>query len=137
MMTSLRFGLTFAVALVLALPAAAGETEAAAEGRPIVVKIHADWCGSCRKLNPTWDELQTKYGDSVRFVLLDVTGKSDVEQSGIEADKLGIRAIFDRYKGNTGTIAVVNGNTLEVVEVMKGQTDVSKYDPAITRARES
>lgn len=136
-MTSLRFGLALASALVLALPVLAGDMKAATEGAPIVVKIHADWCGTCRKLNPTWEELQTKYGDSVRFVILDVTDKSDVENSLAEADKLGIREVFDQYKSKTGTIAVVNGKTLEVVEVMKGQTDVAKYAPAIERASES
>lgn len=111
--------------------------EEAAESSPLMVKIHADWCGTCRALNPTWEQLQTRYGDSLRFVILDVTNKSDVAKAAAEADRLGIRAVFDQYKSRTGTIAVVNGKTHEVVEVMKGVTDAAAYDPAIKRALDS
>jgi thiol-disulfide isomerase/thioredoxin len=115
----------------------AAVAEKPAEDTPLVVKIHADWCGTCRALNPTWDQLQSKYGDSLRFVVLDVTNRSDVEAATAEADRLDIRAVFDAYKSKTGTIAVLNGRTHEVVEVLKGVTDATRYDSAIQRALES
>ena len=102
-----------------------------------MVKIHADWCGTCRKLNPTWARLREIHGDAVRFVVLDVTDRDSIARSLLDADRLGIRPIFNQYRSRTGTIAVVDGRTLEAVEVLKGQTDPERYAAAIARATAS
>ena len=130
--------LALAVILAVVAPWAPVAAEpAATEQTPIVVKIHADWCGTCRKLNPTWASLQQIYGDRVRFVVLDVSDRDALAQSMLEADRLGIRALFNAYRSRTGTIAVIDGRTLQAVEVLKGETDPARYAAAIARATES
>lgn len=128
------------LALVAALAAlfSAGPTRAepAAEGSaPILVKIHADWCGTCRKLNPTWDELKARHGDGVRYVILDVTSRDTLVEATAEAERLGILPVLNAYKARTGTIVIVDGRTKQVVEVLKGQTDPAAYEAAIERAQ--
>jgi hypothetical protein len=93
-----RFVLGLAVLLVLVAggPAARGEQA----DSPMVVKIHADWCGAA------------------------------------EAERLGIRAFFDSYKGRTGTVGVLTADG-KPVSVMKGELDVSKYVAALEKAREA
>ena len=37
--------------------------------KPFVVKIHADWCGTCRRLEATLEALRERTGDDVRIVV--------------------------------------------------------------------
>jgi len=122
-----------AMAVLLASVAAPAAAEDPANS-PLLVKIHADWCGTCTRLNPTWDALQAKYGDSVQLVVLDVTDKEALVRSTAEADRLGIREFFDDYKSKTGTIGVLNGSNGEVVRVLKGETDATAYEAPLAHA---
>ncbi len=133
---STRVGLTLALAATatLAFGAAAAWAAHHEKAKPLVVKIHADWCGTCTRLNSTWEALQKEHGDGVQFVILDVTDRKATSRSQQMAESLGIVAIFDQYKSKTGTIAVVDGSTLQPVEVLKGEFDVAKYRPAIEKA---
>lgn len=120
-------------ALCLAAPAAADD----AAGNPQVVKIHADWCGTCVKLNPTWEALREKHADSVDFIILDVT--NDITRAAAEntAEQRGLDRVFETYGGRTGTVLVMRAAAGEPVAVLKGKTDVADYDEPIARARES
>jgi thiol-disulfide isomerase/thioredoxin len=121
----------FALALPLAAGPASSETDAAKT--PIVAKIHADWCGTCTRLEPTWEELQARYGDDVRFVVLDVTDRDAVEQSGAEAERLGITPFFEKNKGLTGVVGVIDLDSGET-RVFRGELDAKRYDEPIAAA---
>lgn len=131
----------FAVALLsLGLAAAASAEPAGAvdagddAAKPFIVKIHADWCGTCTRLNGTMAQLEAESGDRVRIVVLDVTNKERVAASRLEADRLGIRAFFDQYKSKTGVVGVLDGETREPVAVLKGETNVAAYQKAVDEA---
>ncbi len=133
----LAVGLAALVAICFAVGSAgAGDPEKSmmAHDKPMVVKIHADWCGSCTQLETTFEELEKQIGSEARIVVLDVTDKAAVARSAAEADRLGIREFFDSYKSKTGTVGVIDacGNT---VSVMKGELDASKYVAAIRKAK--
>jgi thiol-disulfide isomerase/thioredoxin len=122
-----------ALMLLIAPGAGAGEQS----GNPQVVKIHADWCGTCTKLNPTWDALREEYGDSVDFVVLDVTDREAKSASEATAKQRGLEQIFKTYGGRTGTILIVAPGGDEPVAVLAGETDVAAYDEPIAEARSS
>src|SRR5271155_2250867 len=42
-------------------------------GKPVVVRIHADWCPACRATQSTIDHLRQAYGGKINFVQFDVT----------------------------------------------------------------
>eukprot|EP00903_Cladosiphon_okamuranus_P007200 g6991.t1 len=42
------------------------------------VKFYAPWCGHCRKLEPTWNELAEKLGGEVNVAKVDVTANSSL-----------------------------------------------------------
>jgi len=63
--------------------------------KPFVVKIHADWCGTCTRMNPTFEALREQESGDARIVVLDVTDKQSLAASTAEADRLGIRSFFD------------------------------------------
>ena len=54
---------------------------------PVLVKFTADWCGPCKTLQPTLDELATEYAGKVKFIVVDIDKTSTI------APKYAIRGI--------------------------------------------
>ena len=137
----IRAVLVLGVAVALAGNAAAGSGEAvsAAEdaSKPFLVKIHADWCGTCTRMNPTFEALEQKVGSESRIVVLDVTDKTTTAAARTEAERLGVTAFFEEYKSKTGTVGVLRGDDRAVVQVIKGATDPARYVSALEQARSS
>jgi len=102
--------------------------------KPMVVKIHADWCGTCRHMNPTFEALEKELGDEARIVVLDVTDRETTARARVEAERLGIGVFFDRYKGQTGTVGVLDAGG-SPVEVLKGETRTERYVAAVAKAK--
>jgi thiol-disulfide isomerase/thioredoxin len=118
--------------LTIALGSPGFSNEAA---QPVFVKVHADWCGTCTRLEPTWSALQEEFGGEATFVVLDVTNRDALERAQAEADRLGIGAFFAAHKARTGTIGILDGRTGEPFAVMKGETNVARYREAWARAQ--
>jgi thiol-disulfide isomerase/thioredoxin len=80
----------------------------------MVVKFHADWCGSCRVLGPVLTDLTNKLdGKPVLFVKLDFTNNTSKHQTKLLASSLGIEKIVAQNNG-TGFLLVVDSKTKEV-----------------------
>ena len=95
---------------LLALPASAF----AGEPELIAVKFHADWCGSCKKMGPVFEDLQNKFdGQPVLFVVLDRTNVTSTHRSALLASALGVRSSFTANPG-TGFILLIDAKTREV-----------------------
>jgi thiol-disulfide isomerase/thioredoxin len=128
-------GLVALAALALGAGArhAGAQISAADDPRPFVVKVHASWCGTCAALEPTWKRIEADYGDRARLVVFDVSDRKSVAASRALAEVLGLSAIFEKYKGSTGTIAVLRSDR-EPVAVLKGEMDLATYKRAIDEA---
>ena len=128
----------FSVVILGAASTQGADTSVSAEkdtSRPFVVKVHADWCGTCRMLEPTLSALSEKMGPSARVVVLDVTDRETYAAAVVEAKRLGIDSFFDEYKSRTGTVGVLDGSTRETVAVLSGELDVSVYERVLAEAR--
>ena len=55
--------------------------------KPVLVDFYADWCGPCRQLAPTIDELADQYAKTIKVV------KIDVQKAPQIAHEYGIRGI--------------------------------------------
>ncbi len=101
---------------------------------PYVVKIHADWCGSCKAVDQVWKTIESDYAARATAVTLDVTDRAAMNASRETATRLGIDEFFSTYRARTGTIGVLDCNTLEPVVILNAERDLDAYLQAIDRA---
>lgn len=114
-------------AMLLLQPAGAEETG------PIVAKIHADWCGTCTRMQPAWERAENELGTEARFVVLDVSDASTLKASREQAAALGIEAFFQANQSKTGTVGVLNASG-EPSATFKGSLPVDEIRAAIEEA---
>ena len=89
------------------------------DGAPsaVVFKMHADWCPSCKALEPTLAELKAELkGEPVLFITLDITDSANTEQSRLLAEALGIESIMKK-NNKTGLTLVYDPKTMETKHV--------------------
>jgi len=115
-------------------PVAADDDEQGCSAKVVVVKIHADWCRTCKALDSVWTQLGETAGDDVTIVELDVSDRVAFNESKVAAEKLGISKFFNEYRSKTGTVAVLQCNSDEPVAVLNGERDLRKYREAIAKA---
>ena len=63
------------------------DTIIAEPGRLVLVDFWADWCGPCKALAPTLDEIADEYADDLSVV------KVDIVANKATAEKLGVQGI--------------------------------------------
>ena len=63
------------------------EDEVLNSDKPVLVDFWAEWCGPCKMLTPTIDEIATEFSDKFSI------GKMNVDQNAEIAAKYGIRSI--------------------------------------------
>lgn len=127
------------IPIAIAALAWAGTSQAsnqsfACESKPLVVKIHADWCGSCRATRATWQKVIEDLSDQATMVKFDVTDRASYEAALAEAERLEITDFLREYRRRTGTIAVLDCRTRKPLVVLGGERDYAKYREAIEKA---
>lgn len=118
-----------ALALLLApAPIRAGTVPVEGEGDPAlyVVKVHADWCGSCKALAPILKEVRAGVADQpVLFVELDVTDATLTAQARLLAAALSVE---DHFKANnkTGLVLLINARDHTLLETVTKQNSAAE-----------
>ena len=126
----LKYVLTLAALAFLLVPAPtlAGTVPVEGEGDPAlyVVKVHADWCGSCTALVPILEEVQAGVADHpVLFVQLDVTDSTLTSQARLLAAALEVE---DHFKANnkTGLVLLINAEDHTLLETVTKQNSAAE-----------
>ena len=126
--------LLICAALALLATSALADGTARCGGKPLVIKIHADWCGTCKAQEEIWSQVQSELAEQATVVKLDVSDRVAFQESLSEAERLDIADFFARYRRRTGTIAVLACNEQTPVAILNAERDIRKYQEAISRA---
>lgn len=138
----------FIAASAAALMAACGQAEVPASERAAVtspaedtkilaVLSYADWCGSCKALDPKVKAVQAANAfDGVEFATIDYTSR-DADAFFADAETLGVasamRSTFpDKIK--TGRMYLVDMDSGEVISTVDKSMDEAAITAAITEA---
>ncbi len=104
--------------------------DADAAGRPVVVKLHAQWCPVCLTTKGVWEEIEAAYAGRVNLAVLDFTNEATTRASEAEAARLGLRSVLDEWGGTTGYVLVLDA-TGATRHAIKGIRDLAVYRQAI------
>lgn len=97
-----------------------------AKDLPLVAIVRADWCPSCRAVEPKLALIEKEYAGRVAFVRLNVTDDDTTAGAAEDADAAGVRAFFDQSKGRTATIGVFSKDRKELFRTwgLKNETEL-------------
>jgi len=123
-----------AIALLMLFTAVVPATaETPAEPDVVAVKFHADWCGSCKKMGPVFEDLGNKYdGRSVLFVTLDLTNTTTRTQAEYMAAALGFGDVYAENAG-TGFILLLDGDSRKQVAKLTADQDIKVMGAELLR----
>lgn len=112
--------------------AAASPPSTIAKDLPLVVIVRADWCPTCRRIEPTVTALQREYAGRVSFLVLDVTDDAASARSTVAAEQAGVGAFF-RGNDATGIVAVFSRGRSQVA-LLAGEGDLARYREPLSAA---
>jgi thiol-disulfide isomerase/thioredoxin len=104
------------------------------QGKPVVARIHADWCPACTATQATIDDLKAAYGSQINFVQFDVTNAKTAAAAEAEAKKLGLEKFFEAEKAATSTVAVIDPRDGKVYAQLYNDGNINDYKVAVNGA---
>ena len=101
----------------------------------VAVRIHADWCGTCRKLDPMYSKLMKRSADlPVLFVTFDMTSKATARQAEYLAGLLNLEQVWSRHCRKAGTIVLVDPERKQVVSSILGDGSLKDAEAKLREA---
>jgi thiol-disulfide isomerase/thioredoxin len=97
----------------------------ALRGKPLVVRVHADWCGECQTSLPDFQRFLGAYRGKVNVVDIDVTDGKTSALAAARAQRLGLGAYYERTKTQPLTVAFIDPNTGTVYAALRGNVDLN------------
>lgn len=104
-MNRIAFVLTALFSTASALELTSDNYDQLTTGKPVFLKMYAPWCGHCKRLAPTWEQLELHYTDSrVLVASVDCTtgGKAICDANGVRGFptlKFGDPNALEDYQG--------------------------------------
>lgn len=121
MLRSKRIAIGFVLLMALvavAVSHVAQAQEPAAPEQPKVVGLlfYADWCASCKVLEPKLNEVKKQFMDQpIYFTRVDMTDDSTQKQSGMLAEWVGLGEIYREHAPKTGFMLLIDPQTKKVL----------------------
>ena len=109
----------------------AGPLAPSLQGKPVVVRIHADWCIACKATQATIDDLKQAYAGRIFFVEFDVTNARTAAAAQQQAEWLGLAKFYDASKAATSMVAVIEPLDGKVVAAFYNDNSLGDYTGAV------
>jgi thiol:disulfide interchange protein len=109
--------------------------DASSSAEIIAVLMYADWCGSCKILDPALEQAKTENNlmdQDVLFVRMDYSNDATTKQSEMLAQALGLGDIFEANDGKTGFIALVDAHEMQIISTLRKDSDAAAIANEIT-----
>lgn len=111
---------------------------AADSPKVIAIKLHADWCGSCKAMGPVFTDLANKFDTApALFVTFDMTTQSQRKQAEYHAAALGVGDLWPAYGKKTGLILLIDTQDRKVVGTLNKTHDIKQMGAALKQAIEN
>ncbi len=116
--------------LFIALPFVSHSEESSATAKPAVfgVLFYADWCGSCKALDPKVTQAREAANldaQDVLFVTLDLTNDTTKHQAAMMAATLGISDVYESNAGKTGFMLLLDAESGEKVAQLTNKMEAT------------
>ena len=82
------------------------------ETMPLIVEFYATWCQHCKNLEPIINDLHKKYGDKVKFVMV------DIDEAPHYTNEMSVKTTptLFFYKDGKGVKKIVGPRTKDMIE---------------------
>lgn len=93
--------------------------------QPILLKIHADWCGPCKNMMPTFEKVATKFSHKIKSVKL-------MMKTFLDSDPV-IAFLKKEYQVNINcvpTFLLIKNN--KVIKVFEGSMNFDEFSKQLT-----
>ncbi|MBI1194845.1 MAG: hypothetical protein GC138_03230 [Gammaproteobacteria bacterium] len=108
--------IAFIVSVFLGITSTAQAQESAIKPQAYGVLFYADWCGSCKILEPKIQEARQSLKDSpILFLTLDMTDEVTKYQAAMLAGTVGLDSLYAENAGKTGYMLIIDANTRKVI----------------------
>ena len=111
----------------------------AADDQPEVMGVlfYADWCSSCKVLEPQLDQARTESdldNDSILFVTLDLTDETTIHQTKLLVQSLGLSDVYAAHEGTTGFMLLVDVDSKEVMTRLTKELEAKEISDLVGKA---
>jgi thiol-disulfide isomerase/thioredoxin len=114
------------VGAAVPLPGAAMSSIPALHGKPLVVRVHADWCGECQTSLPDFLAFTKSYRGKITVVDIDVTDGKTAAIARARAERFGFAAYYELTKVAPLTVAFINPNSNTLYAALRGNVTLSQ-----------
>ncbi|MBI3590875.1 MAG: hypothetical protein HY094_05795 [Candidatus Melainabacteria bacterium] len=106
-----------------------------ADTNPLFVTITArESCSTCKKFEPTLQELQNEYDGRITFVTLDLSSKDSIEEAKQTAEEAGITKFFEENKGVVPKVGILCPGGTKTENTFIGETRKEIFEEALDKA---
>lgn len=76
------------------------------------IMMHAEWCPSCKVLEPKLEEVKPEFKDEgVLFIEFDMTNEFTMQQTQLLARLINLEDVFNENAGKTGYMLLIDPET--------------------------
>lgn len=119
-------------------PVAQAKEKTETEAEAYAVLFYADWCGSCKAIDPKLEEARASLAEEpVLFVTFDMTDEKTQKQTAMLANALKLEDHFSENAGKTGFILMIdpkNNNVLDRITKSDSTEEMEKKIAAATKS---